>query len=79
MFGAAAARGPVRRVGIVRLQRVRGWEAFAEIWCDRSLCQQVFALLEHPGAAVAALRSRPCTLIHGDLDIANHGDLRRAS
>ncbi|MGH3367309.1 MAG: hypothetical protein ACRDOY_08915 [Nocardioidaceae bacterium] len=49
---------------------VRGWEHFADM-VKPDLADAVLSLLADPQPLVAALRDRPCTLIHGDMATVN--------
>jgi hypothetical protein len=48
----------------------RGWEHF-ELLVPPDLGSQVLALADDPAPLASALRSRPCTLVHGDLATVN--------
>lgn len=51
---------------------VRGWERFPEV-APPDVCAAMSAILDDPSGLAAAMRSRPCTLIHGDLRLHNIG------
>lgn len=49
-----------------------GWEAFAEIVAG-DVSDGILAILERPSLLAEQLEARPCTLVHGDLKLANLG------
>lgn len=49
---------------------LRGWEIFAEL-VPEDVAEPVLSLLEDPTPLAAALVSRPCTIVHGDLATVN--------
>jgi hypothetical protein len=68
---AAAEREPAPELWVASMLRP-GWGAFADI-VPNDVSDGIFAILERPSLLGEQLEARPCTLVHGDLKIANLG------
>jgi hypothetical protein len=68
---ATAAREPDPSLAVPSRLRP-GWEAFADI-VAADVADGILAILERPSLLAEQLEARPCTLVHGDLKLANLG------